>query len=110
MSAWGHHLETVAPDEKASHHFMSGGYTIAEMTCTNGLRCPGMHVVETQSFGTSRVGGTVTHRATYRYITGRAGRVGERELFLCDSCAAKFATRHKLIPNAEGSAPPPNED
>jgi hypothetical protein len=71
--------------------------------CSNGLRCPGKGPV-TYTYGnpshpvevTHVVGAPATYEGCYRYVTGRAGRVGTSSRFYCDPCAARFAARHKI--------------
>lgn len=38
----------------------------------------------------------VTHLATYRYVTGRGGRVGWRSRYMCDTHAGRFRAKHEL--------------
>jgi hypothetical protein len=87
--------------------------------CTNGLRCPGVREVTREFMGkplTYRVGADATHYATYRYVTGRHGRITRRDLFLCDPCAAAFARKHltaqkpSLDATGTAGAQPPSEN
>ena len=42
------------------------------------------------------------YSSSFRYRTGRAGRIGERHLYLCETHAEKFAQRYGLkLPRPE---------
>lgn len=49
---------------------------------------------------------TIAFRTTYRYVTGRAGRVSRADRYICEEHARKFATKHKIeMPAAQPLAP-----
>ena len=107
-SSWGHAIKLIAPAELEPNGRYSGFRTYG---CSSGLRCPNKRErthwygwpeeTEHHSVG----GGDVVFLATYRFITGRRGNVGERQLGLCQTCAEKFAAKNRLeLPAAEIAA------
>ena len=95
-SSWGHTLEVPTGPETSMGRSMG--------VCASGMRCPNRvwedpvpSPVTGKTYGNGYwIGGPAVFLASYNYITGRAGRVGLRELPLCRDCAAKFAKNHKV--------------
>lgn len=97
--SWGHRIEAVTPDHRVGNALVEqmgiARRTASEMTCGNGKRCPGKSRRDLGGPRWYTVGGTpVTHVASYRYITGRAGRVSTHERYLCAPCAAQWIAKH----------------
>ena len=68
MSSWGHYIVS------ASQHQRERAWGCSGPMC----RAP------------------VVYRTGYQYITGRKGRVGVAEKFLCEAHGEKFARKYKL--------------
>ena len=110
MSAWGHDLWRLDRALAQWPHLTSR--TAGDITCSNGLRCPGKQTVlyhigskfqvvlgqapDGERQYSSVVGGVAEFYGSYSYVTGRAGRTTRRDLWFCRPCAEKYATRHRL--------------
>jgi hypothetical protein len=96
-SAWGHAIRPINDSEREV------GFKPGHLqTCSAGLRCPGVHEeVREIDYGVrreyrTRVGSPAEFVAIYNYVTGRAGRVTTRWMYLCNPCAEKWAARNKV--------------
>lgn len=68
---WGHALRRLPEEERASCARLG-------WTCSGKCSQP------------------ATHEASYKYVTGRAGRISTRRLLKCDDHAAKFAAKYHV--------------
>lgn len=84
--SWGHQMLPLAEARVA-------GWRCAP-ECSSGKRCPQRWKKHYEHLGYVWEGGPTTHIATYRYVTGRAGRISSREVALCSLCAARWAAKH----------------
>lgn len=84
-----------------------GHALLTERTVANYLRCDaeGHPAYERQTPATCKLScSALSHTAkmpavawaTYRYVTGRAGRVTDRDVPVCSEHAQKFANRHGI--------------
>jgi hypothetical protein len=69
--SWGHKLVKLTDEEQRNHTRLGG-------KCTGKCQEP------------------ATHSATYKFVTGRSGRVGERTIYKCTPHAEAFAAKHGL--------------
>jgi len=72
-NTWAHALRRMPTDE--AERCLRLGWT-----CQGGRPCPN----------------PPTHEASYRFVTGRAGRTSTRRTHLCDEHAAKFAAKYDV--------------
>jgi hypothetical protein len=88
MSAntWGHTLQKLSEEQRAKLDRWDSA-----------CRAPGQRG--------SRGDGPTTHLATYQYVTGRAGRVSFRRIYMCDVHAEKFRAKHNLPAPEVASTP-----
>lgn len=71
--SWGHAIRPLTEQEQASNA-RTGRATCATGRCTE----------------------QATHLTTYRYVTGRSGRVSSAARGVCPTHAEKFAAQHNL--------------
>lgn len=92
MSSWGHEIRALTAEETDVGR---------PWTCTNGKRCPG-RVERKMVYEWNNTehwywdGAPALYTASYRYVTGRAGRTTYRDLRYCQPCAEKFVAKHGL--------------
>lgn len=82
-NSWGHTLQRLSPQQRET-------LTDWDSTCRAASTCD-EHT---------------THLGTYNYVTGRAGRVSWRSIYMCAAHADKFRLKHGLDVPAEAQPVP----
>jgi len=99
VSSWGHTLRRLTDAETAQLRARDAWWE------TSGLEPPAARYRDTAC----RIRGCVepaTHEGSYRYVTGRAGRVSWARRLLCDRHADRFRAKHHPEPGQpSGHAP-----
>lgn len=81
--SWGHQIRKATAEETASWDRQRGGREGGYPRCSH-PRCRAVP----------------THVSTYRYVSGKAGRVTGTERLLCDDHAVRFVARHRVTVTA----------
>lgn len=89
--AWGHTVEAMSPEQAARYRELRQQTTKWRQWACVVPRC--LRVAQ--------------YRVTYRYVTGRGGRVSQARREYCREHAALFSTRHGLTMPAEEPTPCP---
>lgn len=86
MSSFAHRIESATQRDRDRHnHPHVWGENREHISPPCGCCWPKCHKPE------------VVYVVSYRYITGRAGRVGIREQFVCQRHGREFAAKNKLV-------------